>query len=193
MSRSAAHLARVAWLILPVIAAGLTHAVVLKLDLMPRLTKPIDGGRTWRGRPLLGSNKTWRGVLVMTLVTGWLTGLQSMLESRMHMRRGAVSPDYRLTPFLAGSLIGLTYCLSELPNSFFKRRLAIAPGQQSARYRSTQYVIDQIDSAVGCLIALRAVYRTQPGDLALAFVLGSSAHVSVDRLLYVVGVKRSDR
>jgi hypothetical protein len=53
------------WLFLPVGGAWIAHAPVLRWDLAPRLNRPIDGGRTLRGRRLFGDNKTWRGALVM--------------------------------------------------------------------------------------------------------------------------------
>ncbi|MBA2506455.1 MAG: hypothetical protein H0V29_11010, partial [Thermoleophilaceae bacterium] len=46
----------------PVLGAPLLHAPVLKWDLLASLKRPLDGGRGW-----FGANKTWRGVLFMTL------------------------------------------------------------------------------------------------------------------------------
>ena len=47
------------WLALPVIAAGLVHLAVMKLDLLPGLRlRPIDGGATFRGKQLFGSSPT---------------------------------------------------------------------------------------------------------------------------------------
>ena len=63
------------WLALPIIAAGLVHLAVMKLDLLPGLRRlPIDGGLTFRGRRLFGDNKTWRGAVVTittTTLTAW--------------------------------------------------------------------------------------------------------------------------
>jgi CDP-2,3-bis-(O-geranylgeranyl)-sn-glycerol synthase len=191
MPRSAAHLARVAWLILPVILAGLGHVAVLKTRLIPRLAWPLDGGRQWGGRPLYGPNKTWRGLLVMTALTGWLTLLQAAVERRLP--EPGVTSGYRLPPWLAGSLMGLTYCLAELPNSFVKRRLGIPPGGRWTAHGRTQYIVDQIDSVAGCVAALRLLYRAQPGDLSRAFLLGAAAHIGVDQLLYAIGVKTRGR
>ena len=56
------------WTLLPVLGAPLLHAPVLRFDLLTAVKRPIDGGRTFGGRRILGDNKTWRGALVM--VTG---------------------------------------------------------------------------------------------------------------------------
>lgn len=42
------------WLFLPALGAPLVHAPVLRFNLLPALRRPIDGGRTLRGRRLLG-------------------------------------------------------------------------------------------------------------------------------------------
>jgi CDP-archaeol synthase len=183
-------LVRVAWLILPVTMAGMAHVAVLKTGVLRALTVPIDSGKQWRGRPLLGSNKTWRGVLLMTGFTAGFTQLQSWIESRAHDGMPGVSRDYRTSAWLAGGVMGLSYCLAELPNSFVKRRLGIPPGARSARSSLLQYAVDQIDSVVGCLAALRLYYRPSRVESALAFVLGAAIHTGVDQLLYVLGVKR---
>lgn len=184
---------RAIWLILPVVMAGLGHVLLLKTRLLQPLALPVDGGRQWKGRPLLGPNKTWRGVLVMTVLTGWLTSLQAATERRMHLREVGVGRNYRLRPWPAGSIVGLAYCLAELPNSFLKRRLGVPPGGRSERAAHLQYLVDQLDSVIGCLLALRMVYRPQRGEMMPAFVLGSLAHIAVDQLLYRLGVKRRSR
>jgi hypothetical protein len=128
----------------------------------------------------------------MTAFTAVFTHLQSLIGRQRHDRVFGVCRDYRVSPWLAGSIMGLSYCLAELPNSFVKRRLGIPPGARSARAASVQYVVDQIDSVIGCLVALRVFYRPRRGEMALAFVLGSAIHVGVDRLLHLIGVKREN-
>lgn len=190
--RTAAFAGRVGWLMLPVIMAGLAHVVVLKTDVLRRLALPIDGGKQWRTRPLLGSNKTWRGLLLMSACTAGFTHLQSLVGRQGHDDLFSVWRDYRVGPWLAGSIMGLSYCLAELPNSFIKRRLGIPPGARSAHAAPVQYVVDQTDSVIGCLVALRTFYRPRRGEVVLAFVLGSAIHIGVDRLLHVIGVKRQN-
>ena len=51
-------------------------------------------------------------------------------------------------PILLGGLLGIAYVVAELPNSAFKRRLGIAPGQLPARNRFWFALMDQADSAV---------------------------------------------
>jgi hypothetical protein len=51
------------------------------------LARPMDGGRTWRGRRLLGDHKTWRGLLA-----GIVVGALTFAAQRWLWQRG-VAPD----------------------------------------------------------------------------------------------------
>lgn len=70
--------------------------------------KPLDGGRTWRGHPLLGSHKTVRGTL-SGIVVGTAVGLMQLEALKgLLMAVGAVSGDIIV--------------------SFVKRRIGLSPG-----------------------------------------------------------------
>src|SRR5437588_7637780 len=106
-------LVRVIYLILPVILAGMGHVAVLKLDLWSRLAVPIDGRLRWRGRRVLGENKTWRGLLLMSGLSAVLT---QVLDICLYGgRRPAVlsrADDLRPVPWVAGAIMGLSYALA---------------------------------------------------------------------------------
>ena len=53
------------FLILAFVLAGLLHSLWLNNRLSQALAIPLDGGRMFRGRPILGENKTLRGFVVM--------------------------------------------------------------------------------------------------------------------------------
>jgi hypothetical protein len=175
--------ARAAWLVAPVLLAGLAHVGVLKANLLGRLAMPLDAGGSWRGRPIFGANKTWRGPVVMTLGTALTTRLLHVLHPPPWQAR--IGSDWT-----CGAVVGLAYVLAELPNSFVKRRLRVPPGGRSRRLGGVQYVVDQADSVAGCLVAARLVYRPSWLDVAAAFVLGIVAHIGVDALMHTIGVKR---
>jgi len=183
-------LRRAAWLILPVVVGGLCHVAVLKTDFLGPLAVPLDGGACWRGRPLFGANKTWRGVVVMSGSTALATAAQAALARRMHWKSAVEMQQYaRLDAWAGGAICGLTYCIAELPNSFVKRRLQILPGARAIRLGRIQYLVDQADSVVGCLIPLRLLYRSTVGELVTAFALGLTIHIGIDQLIYAIGVK----
>ena len=172
------------WLTAPILIAGLAHVAVITLDLVPQLTRPIDAGRRWRGRPLLGRNKTWRGFVVMPAASAITIATQQRLAARSP-RLAAIAPLVRgaPAPWIVGAICGAAYVVAELPNSFVKRRLGIAPGTSAPRARTVQYIVDQLDSVVGCAIAIRMLYRIENVDAAASALLGAASHVAVERLM----------
>ena len=182
------NVARVLYLIAPLVFAGVVHAVVIKRDLLPRLDRPLDGGRRFHGRPLFGSNKTWRGPAVMVAACTALTLVQLGLGQIGALHRLELVRLTLASALVLGLALGLGYSLAELPNSFLKRRLGIGPGQVSATASRMQYLADQGDSALGGTCAV-ALFLPVPHVLALVFLTGLALHVVFDRLLYATGVK----
>ena len=181
---------RVAWMITPVLVAGLGQVVVLKSGVLAGFAKPIDRGARWRGKPLLGPRKTWRGVILMTTLSALVAAGQAEAARRNAGLRAFSPFDYeRINPWLLGFALGLGYCLAELPNSFVKRRLNIPAAGRSEQWAWLQYIVDQADSVVGCLLALRLFYRATRIEMATALVTGVAVHVGVDQLMYGWGIK----
>ena len=174
-----ATLGRAAWAIAPVLAAGLVHVGVLKTDLLSGLAIPLD-----HGRGLWGSNKTLRGLLLMPAATAVAVVVQGRLERR-------VPPLAELSLLEGrwkwGALLGLAYIGAELPNSFAKRRLGIPAGQAGG---PVQYMVDQGDSVLGCLLALHLLARPPRRILVTAAGLGLAAHMGVDLLMRGLSLRR---
>lgn len=181
---------RVAWMVTPVLVAGLGQVLVLKTGLLPGLATPIDRGIHWRGKPLFGPRKTWRGVIIMTTFSALVARAQAEAARRSERLRAFSPFDYeRINPWLLGFALGLGYCIAELPNSFVKRRLDIPPAGTTDRLAWLQYLVDQSDSVAGCLVALRFFYKPSWTETGLAFATGLALHVGVDQLMHALGVK----
>jgi len=185
---------RALWLTAPILIAGLVHVAVITLDLAPGLARPIDGGRPWGGRPLLGRNKTWRGFVVMPAATAITIAAQQAVARRSR-RLAALAPLARSAPpaWLVGAICGAAYVVAELPNSFIKRRLGIAPGMSARRARVAQYVVDQLDSVTACAVAIRVFYRIDSTDAAVSALLGTAFHVAVERTMRLLPQGRRAR
>lgn len=178
------------WLALPVIAAGLVHLAVLKLDLLPGLRRlPIDGGATFRGKRLFGDNKTWRGAFVtittMTVAAWALAGLHECC-----WQLPTLVPFAETHPALWGLLLGTGYIAGELPNSFLKRQLDIGPGESGTGFAGrTFWVIDQVDSLIGMLVAVLAVWQPPLALVALLFGVMLVAHPVSAWIMMLFGLK----
>src|SRR5215475_2732832 len=111
-----------AYLFLPLLVGLALHGFCIKYDALAFLCRPIDRGRKFRGKRIFGENKTYRGVVVVSLGTAIGFGLQSLLLHRIASVRNVELLDYAFFKSLAlGSAIGAAAMLSELPNSFIKR------------------------------------------------------------------------
>ena len=169
-------------LMVVVLLGGCTHALVLRMDWFPGLARvPLDLGRAIRGRRVFGANKTFRGLAVMVGGTaGWALVI---------FPRWPPGPDRSPLAWAGvGASLGLAYIVAELPNSFVKRRLGIAPGQEAS---VLQRFIDEADSVIGVTLAAAALLPLSGWDAVVLVVSGTALHLLVDVALHLGGVKRS--
>lgn len=148
------------------------HAPVLKFDLLRPLKRPISNR-------LFGANKTWRGALVM-----W-TGV--FLATAVFW---PLLPDGLDSWPVAGALIGAGTVLGELPNSFTKRRLGIAPGARRLTPGGLALVVyDQADFVPGIALALLPVWAMPLDTLVIGFVAVALVHFGVNVVGYAIGAR----
>ena len=152
----------------------LLHAPVLRYDLLKPLKWPISNR-------LFGSNKAWRGALVM------FTGVVL-----------AAAVTWKLMPdelrdeswVLVGALIGAGVVLGELPNSFVKRRLGIAPGERRLTPGGVALVVyDQADFVPAIALALLPIWTMPLDTLAIGFVAVATVHLVVNVIGYWIGAR----
>jgi hypothetical protein len=172
-----------------VLGAPILHAPVLALDLFKGLKRPLDGGATIGGRRLFGDNKTWRGALFM--VAG--PTLAAVLLTRWPAYRDAL-PDAvsGASPVLWGALVGLGVVVGELPNSFLKRRLDIAPGtQRRGGTGAALIVLDQADLVPGVWLCLAPVYALPVLTALVAFAIVAVIHLAINVIGFAIGARTS--
>ena len=174
--------------------AGIVHVAWLRTAASRRFVQPLDGGRCWRGRRLLGANKTLRGLMAMPPAAALaFIGIERLLA--------ALAPDWHalLWPLtvtqwgLLGLACGAVFMLAELPNSFVKRQLDIAPGGLPApgpgRFVGAAW--DRLDSTLGVLLLLTVLpgVGASVGVWLSALVLGPLLHALFSLWLHRAGIK----
>jgi len=135
------------YLQIPVVIGGVLHMLAVTQDWTPALRRPLN-------TRLFGANKTWRGLLLVPLLT--TVGAMCLWPLEWLLGDHRIYGEHLL---LAGFVAGWGYVLAELPNSFLKRRLGIAPGAAPARHKRLFIFLDQFDSGAGVAIA----YALYPG------------------------------
>jgi len=108
------------------------------------LARPLDAGRCWRGRRLLGDHKTWRGV-VAGVVAAVVTFTLQRAVHRAGMLESLALIDYGTASLLPGVLLGLGALVGDALKSVVKRQLDIAPG-------ASWLVADQLDFYLGAYL-----------------------------------------
>jgi CDP-2,3-bis-(O-geranylgeranyl)-sn-glycerol synthase len=179
-------LAVAAFLILAFVAAGAAQAAWFASAHSRRFAVPLDGGLTCRGRRIFGDHKTARGFVVMVPAAA----------SAFAALAAAVDTS-RIWPLPIGgyaglgALAGLGFMAGELPNSFVKRQLGIAPGEPAAgRARAAvQCAIDHVDSAIGMLLAIRLVVPVPALTWGLIVIAGPVFHLLFSVLFFRLGLK----
>ena len=174
---------RFAWLAAPVVIAALVHVIVLKFRWLEPLRIPLDGGASWRGRRLFGDNKTVRGAVVMIGVSA----IVAVLQGAFRIPRLEYF-DYQDANLLAlGLLLGIGFVVGELPNSFIKRQLGVAPGAHAGVWHT---LADQLDSVIGALLTLSFLWIPPLRVWIVALVMGTGLHMAVNGVFVLLGVKR---
>ena len=174
-------------LFLPIVGAALAHYQVMQRDLFPSLKRPIDGGRRWRGKRLFGDNKTWRGALAMTL--GAATAAVLLWQWPWFRSRLPLEIE-RAGVVLYATLLSLGATLAELPNSFLKRQLDIAPGKQRRSLTGVLLsIFDQGDFVFGVWLAFLPIWIMSVGQAITAFIAVVLVHSIINVIGYAIGAR----
>jgi CDP-2,3-bis-(O-geranylgeranyl)-sn-glycerol synthase len=136
--------------------AGACQTIWLSARLSRRFGRPIDGGRTLRGRRVFGENKTMRGFVVMVPATA---AAFALLNAVWPAGGNGLWPLTLAEYALLGTWAGLGFMAGELPNSFLKRQLDIEPGAPARGFLRGPFfaVADRCDSVAGAMLALALV------------------------------------
>lgn len=141
------------WLNLPVFCAGAAMVLILRAKRGKRLWGPLDCNSTFRGKRIFGDHKRVLGPVVMAGVTSLIGVLLWYVVPAM--REITILSEQEMIPkplevASAFALVGLGYSLGELPNSFLKRQMGLAPGElPSSRFRVLHRVLDLSDGVLG--------------------------------------------
>ena len=161
----------------PLIFAGVLHMVIVKADFFPSLRRPVH-------LQTFGTNKTWRGMIAMPVLTA--TGfvltrsLPPFSNLSLHSLLGV------------GLGVGLAYVLAELPNSALKRKLGIKPGKLPENQKAIFVLLDQSDSVVGCCLAYAWFMPEIPAAaLVWCALLSPGIHLALNLALYFAGLRKN--
>ena len=151
---------------------------------------PLDGGATVRGRRIFGPNKTLRGFVVM--VPAAACSFVALAFVASDAVRQLLWPMPLAGYALLGAWAGIGFMAGELPNSFLKRQLDIAPGEAPRGRVATiaHFIVDRIDSGIGMLAALSLAVEVPALTWAYVLLVGPFIHWSFSAVMFRLGLKR---
>lgn len=167
------------YIALPAFVANMVPIIAAKLDIFPRLNKPIDNGISLRKKRLLGENKTIRG-----LITGIFAGAIVSLTQYM---LPFFTESLMSTPLLAlafGAFAGLGALVGDALASIIKRQLGIASGKPCIP-------LDQIDYIIGFIIFTTPFFSWEIRDMIFLLVFALIANPLTNITAYVFGIKKT--
>jgi hypothetical protein len=181
------------YLFAPLLLAAAISGLVLRYDWFAALRKPIDAGLSYRGRRLFGDSKTWRGVFVA--VVGCSVGAAIQKYLLVDVARSIALVAYeRLNVVAFGLAMGCGAMLGELPNSFVKRRVGIAPGKTtSGPLAFVFYVWDQLDLLCFSWPLLRPWIVPDLRLVLTSVAVTLALHPLSSLIGYVIGARKTAR
>jgi hypothetical protein len=185
----------VIYLLSPLLLGLAVHGVFIKFNWLPALCRAVDGGATLRGRRIFGANKTYRGIVVVGLGTAIGFTLQALVLHRFASARGLELLDYSFPrAALAGFIVGAAAMLAELPNSFIKRQLEIAPGGLARGWKGFFfYALDQVDFLMGVWLVLAFFMTVTMARVVWSLIFLFISHQLMSGAGYLLGVRQTFR
>ena len=171
-------IAQLLYLFLPAAVANMMPVIVGRAKLFSYLAIPLDGGCCSKNKPLLGSHKTWRGLLTGIIAAVLVTGLQAMMELK-----GLNLVDYNAVWLPLGLLLGTGALIGDAVKSFFKRRCNVKEGNAWVPF-------DQIDFGIGAVIFLSPIFWLGWPLSFLSVVLLGLGHVLIVWIGYALGWRK---
>ncbi|MBC7129460.1 MAG: CDP-2,3-bis-(O-geranylgeranyl)-sn-glycerol synthase [Thermoplasmatales archaeon] len=165
-------IAEAIWLILPAYIAN-SSAVLIGGG------KPIDFGKKWKGKPILGEGKTWRG-LAGGIICGFISGI--ILNKIWNLF------GYGFSSFLIILSLSFGALLGDIAKSFLKRRLNIARGKPLP-------LLDQIDFLLGAFFLAFIVDKEwflssfTIYHILFLLILTPILHLVTNIIAYLLGLK----
>lgn len=172
---------QVLWFFMPAYVANM--APVLIGGHLASLAVPLDGGRRFRGRRILGDHKTLRGLVVGVVAGAVVYELQAALFAA-DVGRPLAPVDYGALGHWPAFLLGFGALAGDAAKSFCKRQIGIAPG-------AAWIGPDQLDFFAGAVACVALVWTPPLVPTLLGVPIVFAADVAVSAVGFSLGMKEA--
>jgi CDP-2,3-bis-(O-geranylgeranyl)-sn-glycerol synthase len=165
------------WFLLPAAAANVAPILSKVVPLLSRWDLPLDFGRSFRGKELFGTHKTWRGLVCGIVAATLVFWLQHIAISHFGWAR-----SFSLPSLILGPLFGLGALGGDAIESFFKRQRGIKSGK-------SWIFFDQLDYIIGGVLVSLPFVILKPMQYVWILILWFLIHLITSYLGWMVGLK----
>lgn len=172
------------WFLLPAAMANVAPVFAAAIPQLKKYDMPIDGGKKWRGKEILGSHKTWRGIISGIIAATLTLWLQQILFERFDWAKYAsANLNYSELPLL---ILGPAFAIGALGGdaikSFFKRRFSIKSGESWPPF-------DQLDYIIGSILITLPFAVLSISQYLWIVIIWFVTHLVVSFIGYKIGLK----
>jgi len=172
------------YFILPAYIANMAPVVMMKFRMFDFMALPIDGGVIYKGKRLIGANKSYRGLFGGALFGMGAAMLQKYFLADLGFMTLAPLEEWSYGIVATfGALFGLGALVGDAVESFFKRRVGVECGRPWPPF-------DQLDFVVGGLIFASPFYLPSWQHILAMILITPLLHLAVNVLAYFLGLKK---
>ena len=176
----------------PLLLAAIAQGLCIKYDWLSWLRKPIDFGKTYKGKRIFGDHKTWRGFAINVIFCTLGAFVQAWIQNAGFLPHWLFLLDYETHALTVGIMLGLGMTIGELPNSFLKRRCEIPPGKSRGGPIGVFFFIyDQVDLTIGIWVFLVFLIRPSPWLILWSLLLTLALHLAISSVGYILGMRKT--
>ncbi len=167
-------LVQLLYFMLPAYIANM--APPLGKNILKFMAVPVDMNKKFRGKPILGSHKTWRGFFLAVAAGMIVFWLQKMAYSIGFFSELSLF-DYSGASIAVGALLGFGAMFGDSLKSFFKRQAGIKSGKPWVPF-------DQIDFSIGAIAFAAPFYFMGWVNAAVIVAVSALGHILINRIGY---------
>lgn len=165
------------YFMLPAYLANMAPVIVKKINF---LNYPVDFGITFKGKPLLGSHKTYRGFFFGTMAGILLSFVQYKLYPIQFFQWISFQNYSNWLQF--GFLMGFGALFGDSLKSLIKRRMQIKPGSKFIPF-------DQTDFVIGAVIFTIPVFDLTWKILLTCIIFSFVLHITVNHIAFWLKIR----
>ena len=173
------------WFFAPAGFANVAPVLAAAVPGMKNWSASIDGGRQFRGRPLLGPHKTWRGFaagIFFATVIFWVQQ-QLVVQYEWAAWMAGDVPYAELSALMMGLLFALGALGGDAVESFFKRRRGLKSGASWLGF-------DQLDYIIGAILFTLPIVQLSLVQYIWVIVMWFAIHIISSYAGWLMGLKK---